>query len=87
MNMMSQSAKEIAKYLGKNHEEYFVTSEDAKNIVPDLASISCEPFGDSSIIPTYFLTKYARNELTVCLSGDGGDELFGGYRTYRDFKN
>ena len=78
----SKRAKEIAKYLGTNHEEYFVSSEDAKNIVPDLASISCEPFGDSSIIPTYFLTKYARNELTVCLSGDGGDELFGGCRRH-----
>ena len=78
----SKRAKEIAKYLGTNHEEYFVSSEDAKNIVPDLASISCEPFGDSSIIPTYFLTKYARNDLTVCLSGDGGDELFGGYRRH-----
>lgn len=78
----SNRSREIAKFLGTDHEEYFVTEEDAKNFVPYINSISCEPFADSSIIPTYFLTKYARNTLTVCLSGDGGDELFGGYRRH-----
>ena len=78
----SIKSKRIAEHLGTDHEEYFVTEEDAKNFVPYINKISCEPFADSSIIPTYFLTKFARSSLTVCLSGDGGDELFGGYRRH-----
>ncbi len=74
-------AKGVAKFLGTNHVEKEV-SPDILSIIPHLVDIFDEPFGDDSMIPTYFLTKMAREKMTVALSGDGGDELFGGYPTY-----
>jgi len=71
----------VARHLGTDHFEQEVTPE-VEGIVPTLVDIFDEPFGDDSMIPTYFLTKMARQRMTVALSGDGGDELFGGYRTY-----
>jgi asparagine synthase (glutamine-hydrolysing) len=75
-------AKLIANYIGTNHHEYYCTSNDAKDILPKLATIFDEPFGDSSAIPTYLVSANARKEVTVALSADGGDEIFGGYNSY-----
>lgn len=74
-------AASVARHLGTNHLEKEVTPDIIK-IIPDLVDAFDEPFGDDSMIPTYFLTKMARERMTVALSGDGGDELFGGYPTY-----
>jgi asparagine synthase (glutamine-hydrolysing) len=71
----------VARHLKTNHIEQEVTP-DILHVIPSLVDSFDEPFGDDSMVPTYFLTKLARSHMTVALSGDGGDELFGGYPTY-----
>lgn len=72
----------IAKYLGTNHHEHYVDEADILEMISDLPQYFDEPFSDSSQLPTMLVSKYAAQDITVALSGDGGDEVFCGYKMY-----
>lgn len=77
-------AKENAAYMGTEHHENYCTEKEAKGIIHDLPFYYDEPFGDSSAIPTTLVSQFAKKEVTVALSADGGDEVFCGYNSYLD---
>jgi len=79
----SKYARKVADFLGTEHHEKIISAKDSLAFIPKIADLLDEPMADPSIIPTYLLSKFAKENITVALGGDGGDELFGGYQTFQ----
>lgn len=83
----ADNAKEVAKILGTNHHELYISEQDILDIVPSISDKYSEPFADSSQLPTYMVSKLAKSNITVALSGDGADEIFAGYNRHKLIPN
>ncbi len=79
----SRYAREVATHLGTHHHEQIIHAQDALELIPTLGEVLCEPLADASIVPTLLLSQFTRKSVTVVLGGDGGDELFAGYPTFK----
>lgn len=82
----SEYAEEIARLCATRHKTQILSEKDAAGLLPEMAKWYDEPYADTSAVPSYLVSKFAREEVTVALTGDGGDELFGGYLWYQNFK-
>jgi len=78
----SKIATRFAKEIGSEHNQFLFDSKECLKLIPNMATLVDEPMSDASILPTYFLSKFASKQLKVCLGGDGGDELFAGYQIF-----
>ena len=78
----AEDAKRVAEHLGTIHNEHYVTVNEARDVIPRLPSMYDEPFADPSQIPTYLVSRFAREQVKVAITGDGGDELFAGYNRH-----
>ena len=79
----SSYARQVASFFGTDHREQILQSRTLLDVLPEVAAFLDEPLADASIIPTYLLSKFTRQHVTVALGGDGGDELFAGYPTFQ----
>lgn len=78
----AEEAKKVAGFLGTEHTEYYCTAKEAADIIPKIPIIYDEPFSDNSVVPTILVSRLARQQVTVALSADGGDEIFAGYNKF-----